>query len=118
MALNKRFVRYLTGAWAYSTGYSWSTSTTASSTLSADIGVSASSASGSLGVSRSVTKTYGITVNIYADRKRMSKLGLYSDYNRYYVRSGVGYGGASPKSWKYAYLYSPRTNQYLLTTYK
>ncbi|GLI28447.1 hypothetical protein ARHIZOSPH14_26890 [Agromyces rhizosphaerae] len=114
---NKKFVRYLTGAWVYSTGYTWSSSTTVSSTLTASIGVTAQGASSSIGVSSSKTQTYSISVNIYANKSKLSKLGLYSDFNRYYVRSR-SYVGTSYSAWKYAYLYSPLANQYLITTYK
>lgn len=114
---NKKFVRYLTGAWAYSTGYAWSSSTTVSATLSASIGVTAKAASGTLGVSATRTQSYSITVNIYASKSKLSKLALYSDYNRYYVKNRTVLGG-KPGSWKYGYLWAPLANQYLLATYK
>jgi hypothetical protein len=114
---NKKFVRYLTPAWAHSTGYSWSTSTSVSATLTANIGATAQSVSSSIGVSASRTQTYSVAVNIYANRSKLSKLGLYSDYNRYYVKSRTVLGG-KPSAWKYSYLYSPLANQYLLASYK
>lgn len=114
---NKKFVRYLTPAWTYSTGYSWSSSTSVSATLSASIGVDAKAVSSSIGVSGSRTQTYSITVNIYANKSKLSKLGLYSDFNRYYVKTRTILGGKA-SAWKYAYLYSPLANQYLLATYK
>lgn len=123
--VSKKFVRYLTGAWAQSTGYSWSSSTTVGATIDGGIGVSASSASASLGVSASVTKTYGITVNIAASKTRFSKLGLASNFNRYYVRSAVQYNDSAGKpkpipssSWKYGYLNSPTRDQYLIVYYQ
>lgn len=76
--ISKKFVRYLTGAWARSTGYSWSSSTTVSSTIDAGVGMSAAGASSNLGVSASVTKSYSITVNIAASSGKYSKLGLAS----------------------------------------
>lgn len=114
---NQRFVRYLTGSWVYSTGYTWSQSTTVSASLTASIGVDAKGVSSSIGVSASRTQSYSISVNIYANKSRLSKLGLYSDFNRYYVKSRTVLGG-KPSAWKYAYLYSPLANQYLLATYK
>lgn len=114
---NKKFVRYLTGAWAYSTGYTWTSSTTVSATLTASIGATAQAVSSSIGVSASRTQSYSIGVNIYASKSKLSKLALYSDYNRYYVKSRTVLGG-KPSAWKYSYLYSPLANQYLLATYK
>lgn len=114
---NKKFVRFLTSAWTNSTGYSWSHSTTVSSTLTANIGITAKQASGSIGVSSTRTKSYTVTANIYADRKRLSRLGLYSDFNRYKIRTKTQHMGISG-SWKYSYLYSPLSNQYLIPVYK
>ncbi|MGV8911672.1 MAG: hypothetical protein ACOH14_03570 [Rhodoglobus sp.] len=116
----KKFVRYLTGAWAKSTGYSWSSSTTVGATVSAGLGVSATSASSNIGVSASVTKTYSITVNIAASSTRYSKLGLASNFNRYYVKSGTFQNGemVAGTSWKYGYLHAPTRDQYLIVYYQ
>jgi hypothetical protein len=117
--IQRRFVKYLTSAWAYSTGYTWSSTTTVTATVSADIGVSASGIAGKIGVSASRSQSYTVAVSIYSDRTRLSKLGLYSDYNRYYVRHRPSYiTGTTPPAYKYAYLYSPRVDQYLITTYQ
>lgn len=116
----KKFVRYLTGAWARSTGYSWNSSTTVGATITSGMGVTASGASSNIGVSASVTKTYSITVNIAASSSKYSKLGLASDYNRYYVKSAYHQNGkpVSGATWKYGYLSSPTKNQYLVVYYQ
>lgn len=118
--VSKKFVKYLTGAWARSTGYSWSSSTTVNSTIDASVGMSAAGASGNLGVSSSMTKTYSITVNIAASSNKYSKLGLASNFNRYYVKSTVYQNGKqlAGAAWTYGYLYSPTKDQYLIVYYK
>lgn len=118
--INKKFVRYLTGAWAKSTGYSWSESTTVGATISAGLGVSGQTASSNIGVTASVTKSYSITVNIAASSSKYSKLGLASNYNRYYVKSALHQNGKklSSSSWKYGYLYAPTKDQYLVVYYQ
>lgn len=117
--VKKKFVRYLTGAWAKSTGYAWSATTTVGATLSSNIGVSAASVSSSIGATASVSRSYSITVNIAASSSRYSKLGLASNFNRYYVRSGIGIDSAADvKSWKYSHLYSPTRDQYLVVYYQ
>lgn len=116
--VQRRFVRYLTSAWAYSTGYTWSSTTTVTATVSSNIGVTASSIAASIGVSASRSQSYTVAVSIYSDRTRLSKLGLYSDYNRYYVKHRPSFiTGTTPPAYRYTYLYSPRVNQYLITTY-
>lgn len=118
--ISKKFVRYLTGAWARSTGYSWSSSTTVSSTIDAGVGMSAAGASSNIGVSASVTKSYSITVNIAASSGKYSKLGLASNYNRYYVKSANHLNGKllPGAKWTYGYLYSPTRDQYLVVYYQ
>lgn len=115
----KKFVRYLTGAWARSTGYAWTSSTTVGATADASLGMSAAGASGDIGVSASVTKSYSITVNIAASSRKYSKLGLASNFHRYYVKSATFQNGKRlPSSrWRYGYLYSPTRDQYLVVYY-
>lgn len=118
--ISKKFVKYLTGAWAKSTGYSWSESTTVSSSIDASVGVSAGTASSNIGVTASQTKSYSITVNIAASSTKYSKLGLASNYNRYYVKSTM-YQVGKPlpgATWAYGYLYSPTKDQYLVVYYQ
>lgn len=102
------------------TGYSWSQSTTVSASIDASVGVSAGNASGNIGVSASQTKSYSITVNIAASSTKYSKLGLASDYNRYYVKSAMHQDGKPlpGATWSYGYLYSPTSNQYLVVYYQ
>lgn len=118
--VQKKFVKYLTGAWAKSTGYSWSESTTVSATISAGAGVSAASASSNIGVSASQTKNYSITVNIAASSSKYSKLGLASNFNRYSVKSAMHQNGklVPGATWKYGDLYSPTKDQYLVVYYQ
>lgn len=118
--ISKKFVRYLTGAWAKSTGYSWGTSTTVSASIDTSLGMSAAGASSNIGVSASVTKSYDITVNIAASSSKYSKLGLASNYNRYYVKSAMHQNGklVSGATWKYGYLYSPTKDQFLVVYYQ
>jgi len=117
VSVNKKFVRYLTPAWAYSTGYTWSSATAVAATLTASIGVSAGAVADTLGVSKSRTQTYTIAVSIYSSKARLSKLGLYSDYKKYEVRSKTVMGGKD-SGWKNATFYTPTANQYLIATYK
>lgn len=115
--VKKRFVRYLTGAWANSTGYVWTKATAVTATLSASIDVGVGAVTDTLGVSKSRTQTYSIAVNIYASKSKLSKLGLYSDYQKYSVRTRTKWMGET-SAWKSATLYAPTANQYLIATYK
>ncbi|MBP2436846.1 hypothetical protein JOF34_001432 [Microbacterium amylolyticum] len=112
-----RHVRDLTHVWGKTDGYTWSTTTTTSATLSADIGVSAKSIAGDIGVSSSKTKSYGVNFKVKADARKFSKLALYSDFKRYYVKSRTTNMGVTGK-WKYAYIYAPTNDQYLHPRYK
>ncbi|MEU4013945.1 hypothetical protein AB0E56_01650 [Microbacterium sp. NPDC028030] len=118
--ISKKFVRYLTGAWARSTGYAWSSSTTVSASIDSSVGMSAAGASSNIGVSASVTKSYSITVNIAASSTRYSKLGLASNFNRYYVKSAYFQDGKqlAGSSWSYGYLYAPTKDQFLIVYYQ
>lgn len=117
---SKKFVRYLTGAWAKSTGYSWNSSTTVAATISTGLGVTAAGASSNIGVSASMTKSYSITVNIAASSSKYSKLGLASNYNRYYVKSAYHQNGkpVAGATWTFGYLYSPTKDQFLVVYYQ
>ncbi|MFJ4223693.1 hypothetical protein [Microbacterium sp. NPDC089695] len=118
--VQKKFVTYLTGSWAKSTGYSWSSATTVGATVSAGLGISATSASNNIGVAASVTKTYSITINIAASSSRFSKLGLASNYNKYGVKTAWYQDGkvVPGASWSYGDLYSPTKDQYLIVYYQ
>lgn len=118
--ISKSFVRYLTGAWARSTGYSWNSATTVNATIDASVGVSAAGASSNIGVAASATRSYSITVNIAASSNRYSKLGLASNFNRYYVKSTYYQNGRQlpGSAWTYGYLYSPTNDQYLVVYYQ
>lgn len=114
----KKFVRYLTSAWAPANNYTWGTTTTVNASLSASIGVSASSVSSTLGVTASATQSWSVSVSIPASSSRLSKLALLSDYNVYGVRSRQVWMGV-PTAWKSANLYSPRRGyQYLAVRYQ
>jgi len=120
--VQKKFVKYLTGAWAKSSGYTWSASTTANATVSGSISMTAKGVATNIGVSASKTRTYSISVNISASSSKYSKLGLASDFNRYYVYQNWfnGSSGAELNSSnrKYGYLYSPTADQYLVVYYQ
>lgn len=118
--ISRSFVRYLTGAWARSTGYSWSSATTVNATIDASVGISAAGASSNIGVSASATRSYSITVNIAASSSKYSKLGLASNFNRYYVKSTYYQNGMQlpGSAWTYGYLYSPTNDQYLVVYYQ
>lgn len=116
--VNNRFVRYLTPAWSPAAQYTWGTTTTVSSTLSASVGVSASDVSSSIGATKSTSAAWSVTVTIPANSKRQSKLTLASDYRVYDIRtrqmvSGIG------RPWQYATLYSPIPGEQILrVTYR
>lgn len=118
--VSKKFVRHLTGAWARSSGYSWSSSTTVGATVSSGLGVTAAGASSNIGVTASVTKSYSITVNIPASSSRYSKLGLASNFSRYYIKSAWHQDGkpVAGATWTYGYLYSPTRDQFLIVYYQ
>ncbi|TXL61643.1 hypothetical protein FHP05_13215 [Cerasibacillus terrae] len=111
----KRFVRYLTGSWAKSDGYIWSKSQNASATLSANVGLSAKSVSSSIGVSNTVTTTYSVAISIPANKKSLSKLAFYSDYNRRLITTKLN---VYPHTVKKGYHYAPRKDTYLQVVYK
>ncbi|HZH61004.1 MAG TPA: hypothetical protein VEY70_15870 [Metabacillus sp.] len=114
----KKFVRYLTGSWAKASSYTWSKSNSASSTLSADVGISSGEVSSSIGVSNTVTTTYSVAITIPADSSRYSKLAFYSDYNKRYVRVRLYNTQGLLYSDKYAYHYAPRKDTYLQVVYQ
>lgn len=118
--VQKKFVKYLTEAWAKSTGYSWNSSTTVSATVSAGLGVSGPTASSNIGVSGTVTKSYSITVNIAASSTRYSKLGLASNYNKYRIKTAYHQDGkpVAGATWTYGDLYAPTKDQYLIVYYQ
>ncbi|WP_372968905.1 hypothetical protein [Microbacterium sp.] len=118
--IQKKFVKYLTEAWARSTGYSWNSSTTVSATVSAGLGVSGPTASSNIGVSGTVTKSYSITVNIAASSTRYSKLGLASNYNKYGIKTAYHQDGkpVPGATWTYGSLYAPTKDQYLIVHYQ
>lgn len=118
--VQKKFVKYLTMAWAKSTGYSWNTSTTVNSSITAGLGITAPVAASNIGATVSVTRDYSITINIAASSSKYSKLGLASNYNRYrvktaYFQNGKPFSGAT---WTYGDLYTPTKDQYLVVYYQ
>lgn len=113
----KRFVRYLTGSWAKSDGYTWSKSQSASSTLSSNVGVSSKTVSASLGVSNTVTTSFSVSISIPANQYKFSKLAFYSDYNKRYIKAQE-YRASKLISTKYAYHYAPRRDTYLQVVYQ
>lgn len=118
VVISKRHVTYLTNAWAQSTGYQWTTTTTATASVQASISLDARSVTSQIGVTYSTSQSYSTTVNIWADRTRYSKLTLASDFNRYYVKRQVFNSSGSLIGTTYFYLYSPIPGrQFLIVKY-
>ncbi|MFO8234965.1 MAG: hypothetical protein R6U04_06155 [Bacteroidales bacterium] len=113
----KRRVRFLTSSWAKADRYTWSTTQTASSTVSANVGLSAKAISSQLGVSNTVTSSYGVAISIPANSSRLSKLAFFADYNRRYVRVRK-YMGTTLLSTDHTYHYAPRKDTYLQVVYQ
>lgn len=119
--INKAFVQHLTPVWAKASSYSWSKTTTTNATLSANIGVSAKSASGSIGVSYSWSTSWQVGITIKANPKKYSKLTLRSDFNRYSIQSRAVYKSifrTTYGKWAYSTLDSPTKDQWLSITEK
>ncbi|KMK91846.1 hypothetical protein [Rossellomorea marisflavi] len=114
--VSKKFVKYLTGSWAYSDKYTWSKSNSASATVSADLNLSAKDISSKLGVSATKTTTYSTTVSIPANKSKLSKLAFYSDFDKRNVTVTRKIGKVN--STKRGDHYSPRKDTYLLVSYK
>lgn len=113
----KRFVRYLTGSWAKANSYIWTKSLSASSTISNELGLSASSISNKIGVSNTVTTSYSVGITIPASSSRFSKLGFYSGYNSRYVKVDKKVLGVTAST-KYGYHYAPTKDTYLQVVYQ
>lgn len=119
--VNNKHVKYLTGAWIYTNKYTWSQTTTASATVSSTLGVTSSWASSSLGLGASMSQSYGVSVDIPANRARQSKLTLRSDFQRRYVEVYYVSNGKrlSTTPGKFAYLYTPiRGEQFIAPAYR
>lgn len=113
----KRRVRFLTSSWAPADRYNWSTTQSASSTVSANVGLSSKAISSQLGVSNTVTTSYSVAISIPANPKRLNKLAFYADYNRRYVRVRK-YMGTTLLSTDHTYHYAPRKDTYLQVVYQ
>lgn len=113
----KRFVRYLTGSWAKASSYTWSKTNSASSTISNDVGLNAKGISSKLGVSKTVSTQYSVSIKIPANSSKFSKLAFYSDYNKRHVRVKK-YSDDYLLSNKTGYHYAPRVDTYLQVVYK
>lgn len=116
--VNMKFVRYLTSAWAKASSYTWGTTTTVNSSLSADIGYSAGAASAKLGATSSTSQAWSVSVSIPASASRWSKLRLQSNVDRYSVRSRGVWQGV-PGAWRNATLDAPvKGGQFLSVAYQ
>ncbi|GAE94033.1 hypothetical protein JCM21714_3162 [Gracilibacillus boraciitolerans JCM 21714] len=114
--VSKKFVKYLTSSWSYSDRYTWSKTNSASSTISTDVGLNAKDISAKLGVSHTVSSSYGTTVSIPASKSKLSKLAFYGDYNKRGVTVTKRVGTTTSK--KTGTHYAPRKDTYLLVAYK
>lgn len=116
--VSKKFVKYLTGSWAYSDGYTWSKTNTTTVTGSGESGVTfAKQVAVKLGLSVSRSTAYSVAVHIPANKSKMSKLGFASDYKKY-VYDYKYYKDGTLKSSSRDTYYAPQKNTYLLVYYK
>lgn len=116
--VTKKFVKYLTGSWAYSDGYTWSKTNTTTVTGSGESTVSfAKEVAGKLGLSISRSTSYSVAVSIPADKSKMSKLGFASDYTKYIYDYKAYKDGTLQTSSRDTY-YAPQEDTYLLVYYK
>lgn len=116
--VSKKFVRYLTGSWAYSNGYTWSNTNTTSVTGSGESSLAfAKEVAGKLGLSVSRSTSYSVAVSIPADVSKMSKLGFASDYTKYVYDYKYYKDGTLKTSSRDTY-YAPEKDTYLLVYYK
>lgn len=114
----KRHIKYLTGAWAKSTGYNWSSTTTATATVDGSANIELARAlSASIGVSVSQSQSWSVGTDIYADRTRYSRLTLKSDVDRRTIKTTTTLDGRT--STKYNTLRTPiRERQFLVVVYQ
>lgn len=114
----KKFVKYLTGSWAYSDGYTWSKTNTTSVTGSGESTVEfAKQVAGKLGLSVSRSTSYSVAVSIPANKSKMSKLGFASDYTKY-VYDYKQYKDTTLITSSRDTYYAPEKDTYLLVYYK
>lgn len=79
--VHNKFVRYLTDAWAKTDSYTRQSQESVSASLDLDVAVVVTTGiTASLGLSTSVSKTFGVDTVVHADSSRYSKLGLTADY--------------------------------------
>lgn len=113
-----RFVKYLTNSWSPASTYTWSESTTTNLTVSGSVTAEIKNAiKTQLGLTASKTQTYGVGITIPANSSKDSKLALYSDFNKYYVKYEEKMGGKVIKSSNH-YVYEPTSDTYLRVKYK
>ncbi|WP_026895113.1 hypothetical protein [Clostridiisalibacter paucivorans] len=116
--IKKELVKYLTGSWAYANEYAWKEDNTATWTYGGGAEYSiADKVRLSLGLSRSVTTSYGTEIKIPAESGKLSKLGFASDFfeQNYYYEFKVN--GTVDKSYN-GYTKTPTEDSYLFVYYK
>lgn len=120
------FTRYLSGAWAKSSNYTWTKNTSVSASISSSVGVTAQGISANYNYTSSAQVAYSIGMSIPVSSKYYSKLGLLSDYYYRHVRvrqvtKTAGYYSptyANYTRWKNTVLRTPKANQYVVGIYK
>ncbi len=116
--IKKGFVRYLTESWAKASQYVWSKSNSVEWEISGGADVSVSKAVAlKMGLSRSRTTSYGISVTIPAVKNKYSKLGFASDYTKF-VYTHKRYMNDKLQFKKNTTLKTPKANSYLIVYYK
>lgn len=116
--VSRKFVKYLTGSWAYSDGYTWSRTNTTTITGSGESGKTfAKKVTAKLGFSVSYSTSYSVAVHIPAVETKLSKLGFASDYKKIVYDYKYYKDGTLKESSRDTY-YAPKKDTYLLVYYK
>lgn len=113
-----KYQKYLTDVWAKASSYTWGKTTT--TTLSFSAGLSSdltSKIKSTYSLTASVSKSYSVSITVPADSSRYSKLGLYGDFHRRYIKGEYVKFGKVQET-KYGYSYEPTKDQYLKVVYQ
>ena len=113
-----RLEKYLIDAWTKAQYYNWSESTTTTLSFSAGLTFDVTEKiKNTYNLQSSRTKTYGVTVNIPADSTKWSKLGLFGDFNRRYVKAEYVRLNSILDT-QLGYSYEPTNDQYIMVVYQ
>ncbi|AXM89422.1 hypothetical protein CI793_07315 [Anoxybacillus ayderensis] len=115
--VTEKFQTYLTSAWAYSDRYVWTETTTTTLQITGGATFDITEAiKNQLNLSWSKSKSYSVAIQIPADKNKYSKLGLFGDFNKYYVKVVKDKFGQETISYHDAY--EPTSTHYLKVVYK